>query len=152
TGTRAGWPGSGRDRRPPSSPRSTLSMAGQQLSAEPATGTGGDWARAGAVVVATSATERPSGIGTDELAYTVVQPGCAVTLTGGDQRTALSHDVTVPTRQVTSGAVGTGRKRAVTVTAQSAAGPQSPARRSSTAVTAPARRGASVAMRGRDDG
>ena len=124
-------------------------MAGQQRSDDPATGTGGDWARAGAVVVATSATERPWGTGTDELAYTLVQPGCAVTLTGGDQLTLPLHDVAVPTRQVTACAEGAGRKRVVTVTAQSAPGVQSPARSSSTPVTTPARRGASVSTRGR---
>jgi hypothetical protein len=43
-------------------------MTGQQRSDDAVAGTGGDWARAGAVVVATSATERPRGTGTDELA------------------------------------------------------------------------------------
>jgi hypothetical protein len=43
-------------------------MAGQQRSDGPVTGTGGDWARAGCVVVATSVVEVVRGTGTDELA------------------------------------------------------------------------------------
>jgi hypothetical protein len=113
-------------------------MGDQQRCEEPETGTGGDCTRAGVVVSAVSASERPFGTRTDELAKKVVHPGWAITVTGADQVMPRLHEWAVPTRHVTGRLVDAGRKCTVTLTGQSAPGAQLPVLCIATPVIAPA--------------
>ena len=108
------------------------------------TGTGRDWARTGVVVRAMSASERPFGTRTDELAKTVVQPGWAVTVVGADQVMPRLHNRAAPTFQPMGWVVAAGRKCTVTLTGQSAPGVQLPIFCTATPVILPVCRPASA--------